>query len=146
LGQLCAVAPLSEQRIEPSHDLVASFPDRQADQTERSDRRGYTVIEETSRIELCSQYVPVGSFVGKSPCDGQTDNLKAKTDANGKFVIENVPVGDYVGFAVQDVVQGGWYIFWGPQLSRILGITNGQITLNVKEGETVDLGRLGIGS
>lgn len=77
-------------------------------------------------IELCSEGAPVALFTGKTPCGDYPDARSAKTDDNGEFEIDDVPIGRY-GFVVQGADKK-WFTFFGSGASIV-----------IKEGETFDL-------
>jgi hypothetical protein len=82
-------------------------------------------------IEICVETIG-SSFTGDTPCSGQPFTLSTKTDANGVFLIENVPAGYYV--IVADTGDGSW-----AQLTDQYGISS-ERTL-IRPGRRMILGR-----
>ena len=56
-------------------------------------------------VEICVETL-ASTFSGETPCSDQPFFLSTKTDANGVFLIENVPAGYYVIVAETD--DGSW--------------------------------------
>jgi hypothetical protein len=79
-------------------------------------------------IEICVETIGL-SFSGDTPCSDQPFFISTKTDANGVFLIENVPAGYYVVIAETDT---GW-----AQLTDQYGITS-ERTL-IQAGEQYDI-------
>jgi hypothetical protein len=82
-------------------------------------------------VEICIETIGT-SFFGDTPCSDQPFFLSTKTDANGVFVIENVPTGYYVIVAETGT---GW-----AQLVDEFGISS-ERTL-IQPGEQHDIGTL----
>jgi sugar lactone lactonase YvrE len=80
------------------------------------------------RVEICVETIG-SSFTGDTPCSDQPFFLTAKTDANGVFLIENVPAGYYVIIAE---TATGW-----AQLTDQYGITS-ERTL-IQAGDKYDI-------
>jgi len=83
-------------------------------------------------VEICVETL-ASSFSGDTPCSDQPFFLSTKTDANGVFLIENVPAGYYV--IVADTGGGSW-----AQLTDQFGISS-ERTL-IQAGEAHDIGTL----
>jgi hypothetical protein len=80
-------------------------------------------------VEICVETL-ASTFSGNTPCSDQPFFLSTKTDANGVFLIENVPVGYYV--IVADTGEGSW-----AQLTDQFGISS-ERTL-IQAGEKYDI-------
>ena len=85
-----------------------------------------------ARVEICVETL-ASTFTGETPCSDQPFFLSTKTDANGAFLIENVPAGYYV--IVAETGDGSW-----AQLTDEFGISS-EKTL-IQAGEQVDIGQL----
>jgi hypothetical protein len=85
-------------------------------------------------VEICVETIG-SSFTGDTPCSDQPFTLSTKTDADGVFLIENVPAGYYV--IVADTGDGSW-----AQLTDQYGISS-ERTL-IQAGEAHDIGTLTI--
>lgn len=83
-------------------------------------------------VEICVETL-ASTFSGETPCSDQPFFLSTKTDANGVFLIENVPAGYYVIVAETD--DGSW-----AQLTDQFGITS-ERTL-IQAGEKYDIATL----
>jgi len=83
------------------------------------------------RVEICVETLS-SSFSGDTPCSDQPFFLSTTTDANGVFLIENVPASYYVIVAETNT---GW-----AQLTDQYGITS-ERTL-IQAGEAYDIGTL----
>ncbi|HMD80756.1 MAG TPA: two-component regulator propeller domain-containing protein, partial [Anaerolineales bacterium] len=82
-------------------------------------------------VEICVETIGT-TFFGDTPCSDQPFFLSTRTDANGVFLIENVPAGYYVIVAE---TEDSW-----AQLTDEFGITS-ERTL-IQAGEQYDLGTL----
>jgi hypothetical protein len=91
-------------------------------------------------VELCSNGIPSGGFYGSSPCDGYPDDIKAKTDANGEFLMEKVPVANYRGFGVQHKAHATWTLVAFGALQNLLNTP----FVQVRENKILDLGTLNL--
>jgi streptogramin lyase len=80
-------------------------------------------------VEICVETL-ASTFTGDTPCSDQPFFLSTKTDANGGFLIENVPAGYYV--IVADTGGGNW-----AQLIDQFGISS-ERTL-IQAGEAHDI-------
>lgn len=80
-------------------------------------------------MQICVETLAT-TFSGDTPCSDQPFFLSAKTDANGVFLIENVPAGYYV--IVADTGGGNW-----AQLTDQYGISS-ERTL-IQAGEAHDI-------
>ncbi|HET9910809.1 MAG TPA: two-component regulator propeller domain-containing protein [Anaerolineales bacterium] len=83
-------------------------------------------------VEICVEIL-ASTFSGDTPCSDQPFFLSTKTDADGVFLIENVPMGYYV--IVAETGDGDW-----AQLTDQFGITS-ERTL-IQAGEKHDIGTL----
>ena len=83
-------------------------------------------------VEICVETL-ASTFSGDTPCSDQPFFLSTKTDANGVFLIENVPMGYYV--IVTDTGDSSW-----AQLTDEFGISS-EKTL-IQAGEAYDIGTL----
>ena len=81
------------------------------------------------RVEICVETLS-STFSGDTPCSDQPFFLSTKTDANGVFLIENVPAGYYV--IVAETGDGGW-----AQLTDEFGITSEKKL--IEAGEQYDI-------
>lgn len=80
-------------------------------------------------VEICVETLS-STFSGDTPCSDQPFFLSTKTDANGVFLIENVPAGYYV--IVAETGDGSW-----AQFTDEFGITS-EKTL-IQAGEQYDI-------
>jgi len=80
-------------------------------------------------VEICVETL-ASTFSGDTPCSDQPFFLSTKTDANGVFLIENVPAGYYV--IVAETGDGSW-----AQLTDQFGISS-EKTL-IQAGEQYDI-------
>ena len=80
-------------------------------------------------VEICVETL-ASTFSGDTPCSDQPFFLSTKTDANGIFLIENVPAGYYV--IVAETGDGSW-----AQLTDEFGISS-EKTL-IQAGEQYDI-------
>jgi len=80
-------------------------------------------------VEICVETL-ASTFSGDTPCSDQPFFLSTKTDADGAFLIENVPAGYYV--IVADTGGGNW-----AQLTDQYGISS-ERTL-IQAGEAYDI-------
>ena len=80
-------------------------------------------------VQICVETL-ASTFTGDTPCSDQPFFLSTKTDANGVFLIENVPAGYYV--IVADTGGGNW-----AQLTDQYGISS-ERTL-IQAGESHDI-------
>ncbi|HWB79132.1 MAG TPA: carboxypeptidase-like regulatory domain-containing protein [Nannocystaceae bacterium] len=78
-------------------------------------------------IELCEN---PSMFYTRTPCTGEPTVLRAKTDAEGRFALDGVPLGAY-GIAVK--IGKKWQITLGSALGS-----------RMKAGETFDIGEIEI--
>lgn len=90
-----------------------------------------TTLAEAS-VEICVETL-ASTFSGDTPCSDQPFFLSTRTDANGVFLIENVPTGYYV--IVAETAPGNW-----AQLTDQFGISS-ERTL-IAAGEAYDIGTL----
>jgi hypothetical protein len=67
-------------------------------------------------VEICVETL-ASTFSGDTPCSDQPFFLSTKTDADGIFLIDNVPTGYYV--IVAETGDGSW-----AQLTDQFGITS----------------------
>ncbi|MGB9634004.1 MAG: two-component regulator propeller domain-containing protein, partial [Chloroflexaceae bacterium] len=81
-----------------------------------------------SAVQLCGETGQL--FTGRRPCEGQSLELNATTDAEGRFRIENVPLAT-LSLAAQKG-DGQWIIFLGgiPALSADQEVELGDIKLD----------------
>ena len=90
-------------------------------------------------MEICVK--PLGlSFLGDTPCAGQPYIVNSRTDADGKFTFNDLPVG-YYSIAVN--IGDHWARVVEPY--TIFGVTQpslGNRRVLVQPGERVDLGDL----
>lgn len=84
------------------------------------------------RVEICVETL-ASTFFGDTPCSDQPFVLSTRTDANGVFLIENVPAGYYV--IVAETAPDNW-----AQLTDEFGISS-ERTL-IEAGEAYDIGTL----
>ena len=82
-----------------------------------------------ARVEICVETL-ASTFSGDTPCSDQPFFLSTKTDANGAFLIENVPAGYYV--IVAETGPDNW-----AQLTDQYGISS-ERTL-IEAGEAHDI-------
>jgi hypothetical protein len=82
-------------------------------------------------VEICVETIG-SSFFGDTPCSDQPFFLSTTTDANGTFLIENVPAGYYVIVTETDT---GW-----AQLVDSFGIISERSL--IQAGEQHDIGTL----
>lgn len=80
-------------------------------------------------VEICVETL-ASTFSGDTPCSEQPFFLSTKTDANGVFLIENIPTGYYV--IVAETGEGSW-----AQLTDQFGISS-ERTL-IQAGEKYDI-------
>ena len=85
-----------------------------------------------ARVEICVETL-ASTFSGDTPCSEQPFSLSTTTDANGAFLIENVPTGYYV--IVAETGDGSW-----AQLTDQFGITSERSL--IQAGEAHDIGTL----
>jgi hypothetical protein len=76
-------------------------------------------------VEICVETIG-STFTGDTPCSDQPFFLSAKTDANGVFLIENVPAGYYV--IVAETGDGSW-----AQLTDQYGISSERTLIGAGE-------------
>jgi len=96
--------------------------------TGKLETAGGTPLADT-RVEICVETL-ASTFSGDTPCSDQPFFLSTRTDANGAFLIENVPAGYYV--IVAETGDGSW-----AQLTDQFGITS-EKTL-IQAGEQYDI-------
>ena len=82
-------------------------------------------------VELCVEAL-YSSFDGATPCETQPFSVQTTTDADGAFIFEDVPVGNYV---IVVETSDGW-----ARLTTDFGF--GSEFTPVSEGETTDVGEL----
>ena len=82
-----------------------------------------------TRVEICVETL-ASSFNGDTPCSDQPFFLSTKTNADGVFLIENVPAGYYV--IVAETGDSSW-----AQLTDEFGISS-EKTL-IQAGEQYDI-------
>ena len=80
-------------------------------------------------VEICVETIG-STFSGDTPCSDQPFFLSTKTDADGVFLIENVPAGYYV--IVAETGDGSW-----AQLTDQYGISSEQTLIGA--GEVYDI-------
>ena len=85
-----------------------------------------------ARVEICVETL-ASTFSGDTPCSEQPFSLSTTTDANGAFLIENVPAGYYV--IVAKTGDGSW-----AQLTDQFGITSERSL--IQAGEAHNIGTL----
>ena len=85
-----------------------------------------------ARVEICVETL-ASTFSGDTPCSDQPFSLSTTTDANGVFLIENVPAGYYV--IVAETGDGSW-----AQLTDEFGISSERSL--IQAGEDHDIGTL----
>ena len=83
-------------------------------------------------VEICVETL-ASTFSGDTPCSDQPYFLSTKTNAEGVFLIENVPAGYYV--IVADTGGGSW-----AQLTDQYGISSERTLIGA--GEAYDIGAL----
>jgi hypothetical protein len=81
-------------------------------------------------VEVCVEHLKQ-KFSGETPCTGQPFLAHAQTDADGRFLLENVPAGYYYLTIEQN---DGWFKFTDQ-----IGVTQ---TVQVVPGKTRNLGDL----
>ncbi len=86
-----------------------------------------------SRVELCVEAI-YSRFDGDTPCDGQPLSFQTVTDADGAFVFEDIPVGNYL---IVVETSDSW-----AKMTTDFGF--GSEFTPVAEGETTDVGELRI--
>ena len=82
-----------------------------------------------ARVEICVETIG-SSFFGDTPCSDQPFFLSTKTDANGTFLIENIPAGYYVIVAETGT---GW-----AQLVDNFGITSERTLIEAGEQHDIE--------
>lgn len=83
------------------------------------------------KVEICVETLG-STYYGDTPCSDQPFFLSTTTDANGVFLIENVPAGYYV---IVSETETGW-----AQLTDQFGISSERTLINA--GEAYDVGTL----
>jgi hypothetical protein len=86
----------------------------------------------SARVEICVETLS-STFSGDTPCSDQPFFLSTRTDANGIFLIDNVPAGYYV--IVAETSVDSW-----AQLTDEFGISSERTLIGA--GEDYDIGTL----
>jgi len=95
-----------------------------------------SAVYSDAQVEICLKPV-TEEFSGETPCAEQAYNVVAAVNADGRFILTDIPAGRY--YLMGKVSQ---YSSWSTMVNLNLHPTKQEIEFEVKPGAEIDLGEI----